>query len=307
MRITKVVFAFFSIGFLAGSFERAAGLGDIHRPRRVSEQQITLAVADSTKMVLASVGSLGSVLPRELLSPAFGSFADASERKSETFVLTTVTPLNPDLLLRRHAVVGKRMLSEPDVWAMSRLASIPPMSLPAWEWGARPDGDKLQRGNQDLAVQEFIMPFERGRLSSGYNQGRRHPAIDLAGAFGSPVHATTRRQRVIFAGWRGGYGNAVIARDDFGRQHLYGHLSAIVARVGTLLDQGQVLGRLGSTGHSTGPHVHYEVRARSGGHINPLTLLFPGRAVGRGFAWNGARSVTPRVAQANAVAQPRPR
>ena len=53
-----------------------------------------------------------------------------------------------------------------------------------------------------------------------------------------------------------------------------------------MLEQGQMLGALGSTGHSTGPHVHYEVKTRAGAHVDPVTLLF-GRRVGRGYAWNG--------------------
>ena len=52
-----------------------------------------------------------------------------------------------------------------------------------------------------------------------------------------------------------------------------------------MLNQGDKLGHLGSTGYSTGPHVHYEVRNSKGQHINPVTLLFPGRGVGRGYAW----------------------
>jgi murein DD-endopeptidase MepM/ murein hydrolase activator NlpD len=150
------------------------------------------------------------------------------------------------------------------------------------------------------------MPFERGRVTSLFNQGRYHPAIDLAGPLGSTVHSTTRKQRVTFAGWQRGYGNVVVTRDDLGRTHLYGHLLRIVAKVGNILDQGQKLGALGSTGRSTGPHVHYEVRARSGAHINPVGLLFPGRRVGRGFAWNGSRSIR-AGGTAVAQAQPRPR
>jgi murein DD-endopeptidase MepM/ murein hydrolase activator NlpD len=115
--------------------------------------------------------------------------------------------------------------------------------------------------DQDEAVTpEFIMPFANGRVTSLFNQGRRHPAIDLAGKLGSPVFATTALQRVVFAARRGGYGNAVITRDPQGRTHLYGHLKKIVSKVGQLLDQGEMLGHLGSTGRSTGPHVHYEVR-----------------------------------------------
>jgi murein DD-endopeptidase MepM/ murein hydrolase activator NlpD len=132
---------------------------------------------------------------------------------------------------------------------------------------------------------EFIMPFANGRVTSLFNQGRRHPAIDLAGALGSPVLCTTVRQTVTFAGWRGGYGNAVITQDAYGRTHLYGHLKAITSRVGQVLLQGDKLGHLGSTGHSTGPHVHYEVKDRKGEHINPVTLLFPKRSVAKGYAW----------------------
>ena len=114
---------------------------------------------------------------------------------------------------------------------------------------------------------------------------RRHPAIDLGGKLGSPVLATTSRQKVVFAGWRGGYGNAVITQDVYGRTHLYGHLQSITSRVGQMLDQGDKLGHLGSTGHSTGPHVHYEVRNSKGAHINPILLLFPGHPVRKGYAW----------------------
>jgi murein DD-endopeptidase MepM/ murein hydrolase activator NlpD len=148
------------------------------------------------------------------------------------------------------------------------------------------------------------MPFANGRVTSLFNQGRRHPAIDLAGALGSPVYATTNSQRVVFAAWRGGYGKAVITRDAQGRTHLYGHLQSISARVGQMLDQGHVLGRLGSTGRSTGPHVHYEVKTPAGRHINPVTVLFPGRSVSRGYAWRDLRQEIP---VRTAAAQPRPR
>lgn len=133
----------------------------------------------------------------------------------------------------------------------------------------------------------FIMPFENGRITSMFNRGRVHPAIDLAGQLGSPVLATSGGQTVTQAGWYGGYGNAVIARDREGRTHLYGHLRTVAVRVGAVLAQGEQLGTLGSTGYSTGPHVHYEVRDASGRHVDPSTLLFPGRAVTAGYTWEG--------------------
>lgn len=138
-------------------------------------------------------------------------------------------------------------------------------------------GPPLGQGRTQSVSSGFVLPFPNSRVTSGFNQGRRHPAIDLAGPMGTPVVATTSSQRVSFAGPRGGYGNTVIARDALGRTHLYAHLQSITTRVGHVLDQGQKLGTLGSTGFSTGPHVHYEVKNTAGVHLNPAYLLFPRR------------------------------
>ncbi len=152
---------------------------------------------------------------------------------------------------------------------------LPPVTPPAPRLAERPPG--------------FILPFENGRVTSMFNRGRVHPAIDLAGRLGTPVFATSHAQTVTFAGGYGGYGNAVITKDRQGRVHLYGHLQAVHARVGATLAQGERLGLLGSTGYSTGPHVHYEVKDAAGRHIDPATLLFPGRAVSAGFTWSDPR------------------
>jgi murein DD-endopeptidase MepM/ murein hydrolase activator NlpD len=182
----------------------------------------------------------------------------------------------------RPALGHKKHLSEPSQQALSKLPSPKQMSARWTDPLAWLDFDEP---SAQTTAPEFIMPFANGRVTSLFNRGRRHPAIDLAGALGSPVLATTSRQTVVFAGGRGGYGNAVITRDQFGRTHLYGHLQRVTSRVGQVLNQGDKLGHLGSTGYSTGPHVHYEVRNGKGQHINPVTLLFPGRGVGRGYAW----------------------
>ena len=85
-----------------------------------------------------------------------------------------------------------------------------------------------------------------------------HPGIDFAGPWGSVVHATAAGM-VVFAGNRGGYGNMVEVDHGYGIHTRYGHLSAISVRVGMQIPNGAALGRVGSTGRSTGPHVHYEV------------------------------------------------
>jgi len=184
---------------------------------------------------------------------------------------------------RPARVLGDRKsLSKPGRSAISKLPSSPPLSERWRDPLAWPDDEDEAKGE---AAAEFIMPFANGRVTSLFNQGRRHPAIDLGGALGSPVLATTSGQTVVFAGGRGGYGNTVIARDALGRTHLYAHLQRVNARVGQVLEQGERLGHLGSTGFSTGPHVHYEVKDRKGQHIDPVTLLFPGQVVRKGYAW----------------------
>jgi murein DD-endopeptidase MepM/ murein hydrolase activator NlpD len=85
-----------------------------------------------------------------------------------------------------------------------------------------------------------------------------HPGIDFAGPWGSVVHSTAPGT-VVFAGNRGGYGNMVEIDHGYGIHTRYGHLSAITVRVGARIGKGAGVGRVGSTGRSTGPHVHYEV------------------------------------------------
>jgi murein DD-endopeptidase MepM/ murein hydrolase activator NlpD len=87
-----------------------------------------------------------------------------------------------------------------------------------------------------------------------------HSGMDFAGPWGSTVTATAPGV-VIFAGARGGYGNMVEIDHGLGFHTRYGHLSSVLVHAGMKVNQGSAIGRLGSTGRSTGPHVHYEVWA----------------------------------------------
>ncbi|MXP05637.1 MULTISPECIES: M23 family metallopeptidase [unclassified Apibacter] len=85
-----------------------------------------------------------------------------------------------------------------------------------------------------------------------------HPGLDIAGTIGDPIHATANGV-VTFASVRGGYGNCVMIKHHFGYETLYGHMSKILVKEGQVVNAGDVIGELGSTGRSTGPHVHYEI------------------------------------------------
>lgn len=120
-------------------------------------------------------------------------------------------------------------------------------------------------------------PLDAARISSGFGM-RRHPilgysrmhqGVDFAAPAGTPVYAAGEG-RIAFAATRGDYGTTVVINHTGGISTLYAHLSAIQRglRPGSLVRQGQVIGRVGSTGMSTGPHLHFEVR-RNESPVNP--------------------------------------
>ncbi|HUR76547.1 MAG TPA: peptidoglycan DD-metalloendopeptidase family protein [Acidimicrobiales bacterium] len=113
----------------------------------------------------------------------------------------------------------------------------------------------------------------RGRLTSGFGRrwGRLHAGIDLAAPKGTPIHAA-KAGTVAFAGRMNGYGNVVIISHDGGLSTLYGHQSRLGSRQGQRVSQGQTIGYVGSTGHSTGNHLHFETRI-SGRPQNPRNYL----------------------------------
>lgn len=98
-----------------------------------------------------------------------------------------------------------------------------------------------------------------------------HKGLDIKGPMGAPVKAMAKGV-VSFAGPRGGFGNCIILKHGNGFETLYGHLSKILVSSGQQIEIGQQIGNIGSTGRSTGPHLHYEVH-RNGQKINPQSFL----------------------------------
>jgi murein DD-endopeptidase MepM/ murein hydrolase activator NlpD len=105
----------------------------------------------------------------------------------------------------------------------------------------------------------------------GWRWGRMHEGIDLGSAYGSPI-AAAAAGTVIYAGWLGGYGNLTVIDHGGGLATAYGHQSQTAVSVGQTVAQGQIIGYVGSTGHSTGPHLHFEVRV-NGQPVDPLGYL----------------------------------
>lgn len=120
----------------------------------------------------------------------------------------------------------------------------------------------------------FIWPTSLHYLSGyDYSPATNHYAIDIAGDTGHTIWASDAGV-VVYAGWHnGGYGNVIVLDHGNGWQTLYAHLSAINVWCGAGVFQGTVIGAMGSTGRSTGPHLHFEMRHDTYGRVNPWNYL----------------------------------
>ncbi|ACK66235.1 Peptidase M23 [Rippkaea orientalis PCC 8801] len=120
----------------------------------------------------------------------------------------------------------------------------------------------------------YIWPT-KGVLTSGYGRrwGRMHKGIDIAAPIGTPIIAAAPGE-VITSGWNsGGYGKLVKVRHPDGSVTLYAHNSRLLVRRGQQVEQGQQIAEMGSTGYSTGPHLHFEVHPNGRGAVNPIAML----------------------------------
>lgn len=109
------------------------------------------------------------------------------------------------------------------------------------------------------------------RVHPIFHVRKLHTGVDLNAGMGDPIHAADSGT-VVAAGWRGGYGKCVIIQHRGSLSTLYGHMSQILVSVGQTVKRGQTIGKVGSTGYSTGPHLHFEVRV-NGTPVDPLRYL----------------------------------
>ena len=135
---------------------------------------------------------------------------------------------------------------------------------------------------QSLRKAFLASPLEFTRMSSGYgirvhpitNDKRAHKGIDYAAPTGTPIR-TVGDGVVEFAGTQRGYGNVIEIKHRDGKSTVFAHLSRIGVKKGQKVEQGELIGAVGSTGFSTGPHLHFEFRV-DGEHRDPLTLVAEG-------------------------------
>lgn len=191
-------------------------------------------------------------LPAVVKARAAGGTTQANAPVSSVLSSSLTTPEDTFGVLRTllQALEGRLSYVRRDVERQEALVGAHPSIWPTYGWltgyfGGRPD------------------PFTGERAF--------HQGLDISTAKGQPVYSTANGT-VESAAYAGEYGNLIVIRHDFGLATRYGHLSKFSVRPGQAVKRGDVIGLVGSTGRSTGAHLHYEVLA-NGKLINPLPLL----------------------------------
>ncbi|MFC7979256.1 M23 family metallopeptidase [Streptomyces cinereoruber] len=221
---------------------------------------------------LATTGVIGT-----LASPALA--ADTDNRSPEDTGLTKV--IAEDSLVDRlnaqadaqdreafEAAAEQKALAEAKRKAEARAKEI------------REERARAAREAERRRLNSFQLPIAGSYVSTGYQAGGSlwssgsHSGVDFHAAYGSRV-VSVGSGTVVEAGWGGAYGNNIVIRMHDGTYTQYGHLSSIGVYVGQTVEPGQQIGISGSTGNSTGPHLHFEARtgADYGSDINPISYL----------------------------------
>jgi murein DD-endopeptidase MepM/ murein hydrolase activator NlpD len=203
-----------------------------------------------------------------------------------TLISNTKTSINQNFDRKNSRIINPSSQENQETSSPNLMSSVPieveyynPMVTPSAGEVVSPDLPQINSPEPYLPDNSrpfngYIWPA-KGVFTSGYGWrwGRMHKGIDIAAPVGTPIVAAAEGE-VISAGWNsGGFGNLVKIRHSDGTITLYAHNSKIHVRRGQFVEQGQHIANMGSTGFSTGPHLHFEIHPQGQKAINPIALL----------------------------------
>lgn len=129
---------------------------------------------------------------------------------------------------------------------------------------------------EEIIEEEFVFtkPVNGGIITSlyGMRRGKLHTGIDIADKLNTAIYASQSGE-VIFAGYSGNYGNLIKVRHENGYESYYAHCNKILVNKGDIIEQGQLIAKMGMTGNATGPHLHFEIRL-NGEILNPYEFIY---------------------------------
>ncbi|MEU9999972.1 M23 family metallopeptidase [Streptomyces sp. NPDC050848] len=253
------------------AFTRATGK---HRgPSRLARRSAGLAGVAT----LATTGVIGT-----LASPALAVDTDAPSLEDTGLTQVVVADNALADTIDAQAAAQEREAAEAEAKrvAEARAKAEAKRKAEARAKEVREAKERAAREAERKRLNSFQLPVAGSYVSTGYKTGGSlwssgsHSGVDFHAAYGTKV-VSVGSGTVVEAGWGGAYGNNIVIRMNDGTYTQYGHLSAISVSVGQTVTPGQQIGISGSTGNSTGPHLHFEARttAEYGSDINPVAYL----------------------------------
>lgn len=239
----------------------AEQVSSVEQPRGQSRQPVALAANLNAPQTAAGLRGAGDSLTVER----------QTERQAERQSGQATAPRIPQRTLVREATPDVVAVAPLNPESYAPLTEQIPGRMVSPDLPALPDAEKFLPNS---VLKGYIWPA-RGMLTSGYGWrwGRMHQGIDIAADVGTPIHAAAGGV-VEYAGWNsGGYGNMVEIRHSDGSMTRYAHMNAIYVQEGARVSQSEQIGEMGSTGYSTGPHLHFEVHLADQGTVNPMAYL----------------------------------
>ncbi|HEY6740569.1 MAG TPA: peptidoglycan DD-metalloendopeptidase family protein [Actinopolymorphaceae bacterium] len=234
----------------------------------------TAVVASAGTMTVAAAGDTFAPQPAAVQAMPGGLRLDAtnvSEARESAAKRTDRSARDEDQKrqLARERARALASAKERAAWEAQRARELA-------EAEKRQQGEKTGHTVLERVI-DWSVPLDHYRLTAGYGQSSslwsvRHTGQDFAAPVGTPVRAVGNA-RVVGVGWDGHYGKQVRLRHEDGTETWYCHLSGYSTSEGDYVRSGEVIGYVGSTGNSTGPHLHFEVRPGGGDPISPLPWL----------------------------------
>ncbi len=234
----------------------------------VSPQAVMLSASADSSIVLTQLPQLEVVTVDQVLT-------------TETIPFETETVENPDRYVDTDPVViqegveGEKSIGIEVTKSNGTVVSEVPVEETVTK---EPVNQVIEVGSKPLptgvGTGSFEIPVSGYTISSkyGYRHGSLHTGIDLAVSYGTSVRASDEGI-VTFSGWKGGYGYLVIVDHQNGYETYYAHNSKLLVEEGQIVEQGETIAKAGSTGNSTGPHCHFEIR-KNGSTVNPYSYIF---------------------------------